>query len=438
MRKTLRHVGLLPTLLAVLFAPSLHAQDIAGNWQGTLKSGPQSLRLILQVAKPDSGGWSASLMSIDQGGFDNRFPANIATLKDSVLTMVFDGIQARYEGKLVAGGTSIRGSWTQNNGPQPLDFQRPTSETAWRDPSPHSVRFITVAKNVKLEVLDWGGTGRPIVLLSGLGNSGHVFDQFALKLTSDYHVYGISRRGFGASSVPASGYTADRLGDDVLAVVDSLGLNRPVLVGHSIAGEELSSVGSRHPEKVAGLVYLDAGYAYAFYDRARGNLLIDVSELQHKLEKLWPTSGAGSRATKQAIQELLDTDLPAVAKDLRETQKTLEASPDQPAAATPMPFAGVYQAIMTGEQKYTSIPAPVLAIYALPHQMPPGLGSDAARAAAVADSATAAQANAFEKGVPSARVVRLPNANHYVFLSNEADVLREMRAFINGLPAAPK
>jgi len=43
-------------------------------------------------------------------------------------------------------------------------------------------------------------------------------------------VYGISRRGYGASSSPESGYTADRLGDDVLAVIDALKLNRPVLV----------------------------------------------------------------------------------------------------------------------------------------------------------------------------------------------------------------
>ncbi len=83
-----------------------------------------------------------------------------------------------------------------------------------------------------------------------------MFDNFAPKLTADYHVYGITRRGYGASSSPDSGYGADRLGDDVLAVFDSLKLNRPVLVGHSIAGQELSSVGSRHPDRIAGLVYL--------------------------------------------------------------------------------------------------------------------------------------------------------------------------------------
>ena len=119
----------------------------------------------------------------------------------------------------------------------------------WHDPSPHTVQFVTVDDNVKLEVLDWGGSGRPLVLLAGLGNTAHVFDDFAPKLTSEYHVYGITRRGYGASSAPASGYSADRLGDDVLAVLDDLKLDRPVLVGHSIAGEELSSVGSRHPER---------------------------------------------------------------------------------------------------------------------------------------------------------------------------------------------
>jgi len=45
-----------------------------------------------------------------------------------------------------------------------------------------------------------------------------------------------------------------------------------------------------------------------------------------------------------------------------------------------------------------------------------------------------AQANAFEAGLPSAHVVRLPNASHYVFKSNEADVIREMNAFLSKLP----
>src|ERR1022692_704671 len=123
-----------------------------------------------------------------------------------------------------------------------------TQEVAGKPKS--TVQFVTVERDVKLEVVDWGGSGRPLILLAALGADAHIYDQFAPKLAGAHHVYGITRRGFGASSVPTSGYSADRLGDDVLAVMDFLKLNRPVLVGHSMAGEELSSVGSRHPEKV--------------------------------------------------------------------------------------------------------------------------------------------------------------------------------------------
>ena len=202
-------------------------------------------------------------------------------------------------------------------GPRPIPctslrahLQRSTKETVWQRDSLARFKstFITVDKNVKLEVVDWGGSGRPLVFLAGLGNNAHVFDQFARRLTATYHVYGITRRGFGASSAPApanGNYSADRLGDDVLAVVNSLKLNRPVLVGHSIAGEELSSIGSRYPDKVAGLIYLDAAYSYAYYDSSRGDLIIDSLELGRKLEQLIP--GMGPQDQKQLVEELLQT-----------------------------------------------------------------------------------------------------------------------------------
>jgi pimeloyl-ACP methyl ester carboxylesterase len=132
-------------------------------------------------------------------------------------------------------------------------------ESTWRDPSKHRIQFVTVDDGVRLEVLDWGGSGRPLVLLTGSGNTAHVFDDFAGKLTGIAHVYGITRRGFGASSHPESGYTDQRLADDVLHVLDSLKLVAPVLAGHSMGGNELTKVGSQYPDRVSGLVYLDAG-----------------------------------------------------------------------------------------------------------------------------------------------------------------------------------
>jgi non-heme chloroperoxidase len=285
--------------------------------------------------------------------------------------------------------------------------------------------------------LDWGGSGRPVVLLTGLGNNAHVFDKFALKLVPAYHVYGITRRGFGASSAPtpdSDNYSAGRLADDVLAVCDSLKLNRPVLIGHSIAGEELSSIGFRHPEGTAGLIYLDAGYSYAFYDKSRGDLMIDSFELQKKPRQLQPDQGPESQ--KALIQELLQTALPQFEKDLQTHQRELQSMPQQPTQSVPPRMSGPTRAIFEGQERYTDIKSRVLAIYAVPHDLSQAFKDSAARATAEAADATrtGAQATAFQNGVPSARIVRLPHANHYVFFSNEAEVLREVNAFIGSLP----
>jgi pimeloyl-ACP methyl ester carboxylesterase len=281
-----------------------------------------------------------------------------------------------------------------------------------------------------------------MVLLTGLGNDAHVYDQFAPKLTGAYHVYGITRRGFGASSAPAitgNTYDADRLGDDVLAVIDSLKLNKPMLVGHSVAGEELSSVGSRHPERISGLIYLDAAYEYAFYDRDQGNFDLDWKEIQKKVEQIRNTPTASA----SAIEELLDTSLPTFERDLRDVQKNSETTPEALRAyaaslpAPPPPTAGPFSAIIAGAQKYTNIPVPILAIFAVPSYLGPIAPSDpTTRAALLASLKTSveARAKAFERGVPSARVILIPNAHHYVFQSNEADVLREINAFLGSLP----
>src|SRR5208282_5629184 len=94
-------------------------------------------------------------------------------------------------------------------------------------------------------------------------------------------------------SESAEAYSSDRLGDDVVAVMDALKISRPILVGHSIAGEELSSVGSRFPEKVSGLVYLDAGYGYALYDQVNGDWQVSMNMANRGLALLPAEREAG-------------------------------------------------------------------------------------------------------------------------------------------------
>jgi pimeloyl-ACP methyl ester carboxylesterase len=111
-----------------------------------------------------------------------------------------------------------------------------------------------------LQVLDWGGSGRALLLLAGGGDSAHVYDDLAPALALRYRVIGVTRRGHPGSSAPAAGYDVARLAEDIVRVIDALGLNAPVVVGHSFAGEEMHVLGARYSSRIAGLVYVDAAF----------------------------------------------------------------------------------------------------------------------------------------------------------------------------------
>src|ERR1043165_4588016 len=129
-------------------------------------------------------------------------------------------------------------------------------------PPAHKVSHVTVSPGVKVEVLDWGGTGEALVFLSGFGDTGHVYDDFAPQFAGQYRVVAITRRGFGTSTRPATGYDTKTLAQDITTVLDSLHIARATLVGHSFAGSELTYLGTHRAERVARLIYLDASYDF--------------------------------------------------------------------------------------------------------------------------------------------------------------------------------
>jgi len=131
---------------------------------------------------------------------------------------------------------------------------------AYVDTSGHQTSFVRSAPEVTLEVLDWAGNGPALVMLAGLGNTAHVFDHFAHQFTDQYRVIGITRRGFGASSHPSTGYDLETRARDIAAVLDHLKLERAILVGHSIAGDELTKFAGLYPSRVRAFVYIDAAY----------------------------------------------------------------------------------------------------------------------------------------------------------------------------------
>jgi len=300
----------------------------------------------------------------------------------------------------------------------------------WKDPSPHRVTFVTVDNGVHLEVVDWGGDGRSVVLLAGGGDTAHVFDDFAPKLGDAFHVYGITRRGFGASGYSASGAGAERLATDVLAVLDSLKLTQPVLVGHSIAGQELSGVAGRAPNRVAGLVYLDAAYPYGFDDGSGPTF--DEFQSLHSPEPPPPARNdlVSFVALRQYYQRILGFTYPEA--ELRWRRNATEDGH----VGKERDYPG-YKTLLTGMKKYAEIPVPALLIFANPHSLGAWANSSNPKVHQYVEALTALterQMKAVHEGAPMAHLVALPHAHHYLYLSNEVDVLREIRAFVASPP----
>ena len=113
----------------------------------------------------------------------------------------------------------------------------------------------------KLRVSDGGQSGgMPVILVHGLGSSWEVWRAALDHLRPERRATALDLRGHGDSDGPATeaGYSIEGLAEDIDAVAQSLGLKRFVLVGHSLAGAALTAYAARHPEKIAGLVYVDA------------------------------------------------------------------------------------------------------------------------------------------------------------------------------------
>jgi len=131
-----------------------------------------------------------------------------------------------------------------------------TNAGAWSDPSPHRSHFASV-NGVRLNYLDWGGAGPPLVLIAGFGDTPHCYDDLALDLRDRWRVLAYARRGHGRSEAK-SPYDMTTLVEDLRQLLDHLGLDAVHLVGWSLGGGEITRFAELYPRRVRTLTYLDA------------------------------------------------------------------------------------------------------------------------------------------------------------------------------------
>jgi len=112
----------------------------------------------------------------------------------------------------------------------------------------------------ELHLLEWSSEGVPMLLLHGFGNEAHIWDDFAPIVAPHYRTLALDHRGHGQSDWDREGrYDIDTLADDVETVTAALGIERMVLVAHSLGGRVATVFAGRHPERIAGLVIVDIG-----------------------------------------------------------------------------------------------------------------------------------------------------------------------------------
>ncbi len=104
----------------------------------------------------------------------------------------------------------------------------------------------------------WPAAGPPTLLLHGIGNYGRYWDLFADAVGDRLTLVAPDARGHGESGRPADGYAPADFTADALAVLDAEGIERAVVVGHSMGGLHSIDLAARHSERVRALVIVDA------------------------------------------------------------------------------------------------------------------------------------------------------------------------------------
>jgi pimeloyl-ACP methyl ester carboxylesterase len=230
--------------------------------------------------------------------------------------------------------------------------------------SPHKSDFVRV-NGINLHYLDWGGNGPVLLFLSGMGCSVHIFDEFALHFTDQFRVLALDRRGHGDSEYPETGYDVDTLTEDLRHFLDSLKIDKAILVGHSLAYIELSRFAVCYPERVLKLVFLDAAYQSSSPDY---KAMLEKSPLP-KMIPAWPGDEFDTVEDYVATLKRLYPSLAVIWGDVMEeqTKHTVQTGSDGKVRdkMSDVEFKAIRNTIDNYEPEYSKIRAPILSFFAL-------------------------------------------------------------------------
>ena len=303
-------------------------------------------------------------------------------------------------------------------------------DDGWVDSTKHKAGFITVQRGVRIHYLDFGGSGPPLLLLPGIGNTAHAYDDFAPALTDRYHVYAMTRRGFGESSHPMRGYDMERLVLDIRAMMDSLKLTRVDLVGHSFAGQEMTKFVKAYPGRVRRMVYLDGAFDNAAVDSVAQEIFTAAVPYPAR-EPIRDRDTASYRAYVNYVHSTRGVKIPE--SDIR-----VRVKHDGVIEELGVGYSGIGREGENEPQEWQKLPVPALGIFALRErfeQSEPWVKADTSwrtDVQAYLDKAKLVTewAIADFKRAPRSEAIAISGGHHWIFVSHRDQVLAAVRDFL--------
>jgi pimeloyl-ACP methyl ester carboxylesterase len=272
-------------------------------------------------------------------------------------------------------------------------------------------RFATV-NGLRLHYLDWGEeTAPPIIALHGLRSFGHNWDAVAREFADRYRVIALDQRGRGESDWhPDAAYYTDAYVSDLEELVGQLGLERFILMGHSMGGSNTIVYASRHPDQVRAAIVEDMGPAGATPAAAGARIGAELGRTPDHFAS-WAEARAFLRAERPHIgDEALELRLANTLKEVPDGRVTWKSD-----------FAGIRRSFGNADPSRRIDLWPHVRNLQCPTLVLRGAKSDALSAET---AAAMAEAN------PKVRWVEVPDASHYVHDDNTEFFNREVARFL--------
>jgi pimeloyl-ACP methyl ester carboxylesterase len=143
---------------------------------------------------------------------------------------------------------------------------------------------VASTNGVTVAVHDLGGDGPPFLIAHATGMCGRAYGPMAAPLTDAFHVYALDFRGHGDSTAPEDGdFAWAGMGDDVVAVIDALGVEQIDVFGHSLGGASLLIAETGRPGLLQSAFFFEPIVMTAEYMSGRTNLMSDAARRRREV-----------------------------------------------------------------------------------------------------------------------------------------------------------